>query len=429
LVSVNPAVVEDRASTVLKSTDLAIRDLLLQEDDPFALAVYLWTMRRHDLTFVNGDGLTSWGATWVHRILIEQKVGRRRDEEIVSAALAAAALIGTDALRGELSEIRAAMRAVVTAELARSPVPFRRLSYAAALLLAATTIGIDEPAMREAAGSIDSACAEAVPGGRLFGLPFAIGILQDQQLTSELEALQRGIVDALANPRTDYEDQIYLLQALWQLHQPHRATDGLIRQTSDLLNRSPGWLYLMAGLEEVAPAGDLAVPVPVSHLFRAALLDVTLQFRAASRASVERGIDTRYRGRRFVGLGAFGFGLIFLATPWFLLLRWVLPIAGSAKDYWLSSQYEALPAGTALGFLAAVLFGSFLAPLTASAVWALWSSLVVSAVESDRRIAELLIRRSGLILKWWLVFVVLAVFIGLGTGILAPELQHALSSK
>jgi hypothetical protein len=429
LVPVNPAVLDDRASTVVQSTDLAIRDLLVSGDDPFALAIYLWTMRLHDLTLVNGDSLSSWGANWVHRILVDRNIGRRQDEEIVSATLTAAALIGTDTVAGELDQFRTAVSAVLVPELDRSLIPFRRLSYAAAFLFAATTIGVDEPRIRQAAQAVGSAFANAVPGGRLFGLDFAIRALRDQQLNGELDALQRAITDALANPRTDYEDKVYLLQALWQVQDPEQPTEGVVRQTNDLLDRSPGWLSIMVALEEVHPAGDGTVAVNLSHLFRAALLDVALQLRSAARSYAEKEIDKRYRGRSFVGLGAFGFSLIVLALPWIALGRWILPLAVPAKEFWLLNQYDALPAALAIEVMAAVLFVSFLGPFTVGMIWTLWPLLVMSRVESDHRIAEMLVRRIRQVLMWWLVIVFLTVTIGFSTGVFAPALQHALSGK
>lgn len=429
MVSVNPAVLNDRASTVCQSADLAIRDLLVSSNDPFALAVYLWMMRQHDLTLINGDGLASWGANWAYRILINRQIGRRRDEEIVSATLAAAALVGTPTLAGELDEIRTAVGAILVAELDRSLVPFGRLSYAAVLLVAADTIGIDCPQIRQAAPAIGSAFADAVLGGRLFGLDFAVRILQHHQLNGELDALQRAITNALANPRTEYEDKVYLLQALWRVHGPQQATDKIIRQTCDFLDQSPGWLYLMAGIEEVLPAGDGTVAVIVSHLFRTALLDVLLQLRSRAKSHWEREIDKRYRGRRFVGLGAFGFGLVVLALPWIALVQWILPRTESAREFWLLDQYAVLAPASALLFLAACLFTSFLVPFSIGAIWTLWSSLVVSAVESDRRIVEVLMRRTWLISKWWLVCVGLAMIINLMTGIFGPAFQHVLSGK
>jgi hypothetical protein len=59
---------QERTDRLLQSTDLAIKELMDVEDDPLALALYLWTIRYHKVPLVNGDYLARWGVAWVRRI-------------------------------------------------------------------------------------------------------------------------------------------------------------------------------------------------------------------------------------------------------------------------------------------------------------------------------------------------------------------------
>lgn len=92
---------------VVRSVDRAVDRLLTDGNDPFSLALYLWVARIHGIVLVNGDGLAAWASTWVERSLVDGHVGRRKDTEVASAALAAMALRGIDAL----ADIDAAVRA------------------------------------------------------------------------------------------------------------------------------------------------------------------------------------------------------------------------------------------------------------------------------------------------------------------------------
>ena len=80
---------------LIQSIDFAIRDLLKTEDDPLALAMYLWTLREHKLSLINGDDLARWGTVWVYQVFVEGRDTRRKDEQATSAALANAALAQT----------------------------------------------------------------------------------------------------------------------------------------------------------------------------------------------------------------------------------------------------------------------------------------------------------------------------------------------
>jgi hypothetical protein len=80
-----------------------------------------------------------------------------------------------------------------------------------------------------------------VPGGRVFGLVFAAQLvksLNDQKLTASLE---NAATESLANDGIDFEDQAYVLQALWQLSDDSRPSESLMSLTEHLLKKVPVW--------------------------------------------------------------------------------------------------------------------------------------------------------------------------------------------
>jgi hypothetical protein len=129
---------------LVQSTDRAITRLLTEGDDPLALASYLWVVRTRGIVPINGARLVAWGVAWCRTIFADGRIGRRRDEDVASAALAAMALNGTDALVELHDSIRTGLERVVGRELDRRTIPFGWPAYSAIVLLAAHAFGVDE---------------------------------------------------------------------------------------------------------------------------------------------------------------------------------------------------------------------------------------------------------------------------------------------
>ncbi len=350
MVSLTTHSLPEKRDQVLRSVDLSIRDLLPQgERDPIALAMYLWVVRSHDLSLINKDGLVNWGVAWVRRVFIEKKVGRRSDEHIVSAALAAAALAGTGALSSMDADICMAIRQLLSAEIDQRPLPFGRPSYASIFLLAAAVLGIGESGTRTAK-ALGSAFRDSTAGGRVFGIGFAVQVLRKNHELENLDDLMRTVNSAVQDPRTGYEDELYLLQALWLNHDASSPNAKEVELTHHLLDRSPVWSYLFVGTEDVEAAGDGSVGVHLSHLCRAALVDVILRFGTYVDARADSMLDARYRGRRVVGFSAFGFVSLLLIGTWFIFGWLMMPWTDAAWRYWVQNDYGAMSQPSAFIF-------------------------------------------------------------------------------
>jgi hypothetical protein len=411
---------------LIQSIDFAIRDLLKTENDPLALALYLWTLRQHKLSLINGDDLVRWGTAWIYQAFIEGNVTRRKDEQVTSAALASAALAKVHDLSSIEDQVREKVQQSVSSELSRCAIPYDRPSYGAILLFAATILDVQEPRIGESAKAVISAFREAFPGGRLFGLGFAIQLLQQTRNRELLFIIEQSAYSALEDPRTNYEDQLYLLQALWLLSGETAPSKQLIELTGQILHNSPVWPYLMVGTEEILSAGDGQAIVGVSHLYRSILLDVILKYQQYVDVQAKVSLEAKHRGRSIVRYCAFGFGMVSEGVVWLLLAWAIVPSYSAARRYWLLHEYTAMTSQSALLYLTYVLLAIFILFYSPVFTWTWWSLLIRSKADSDRQIAEILGRSTLKVFLVWLTLIVVAVIIGLFTGVIEPAFQHAV---
>jgi hypothetical protein len=423
-VSFSPHV--ERSDRLQQSVDLAIRDLLGDGVDPLAKAAYLWTMRRHDKPLVNSDALVRWGFDWVRQILVEGETSRRRDEEVSSAALAAAALAGTKAFSSIREGVRAGLKAALDEELGRNRVPFRRPSYGAALLYGAHSLSVEAAGLREAILRTGESFRDSVPGGRLFGLPFVVRMLRDLKEENLAREMGQAVQDALADPKTSYEDQPYLVQALWE--SCGGVPDEAAMATAErVLAKSPAWGYLMNGAEDVPPAGDGRAVVFVSHLFRASLLDVLMSYQSAAAEHKEAQLDARYRVRAGISWSAFSFYVLILVIAWTGLMIPLVKHAGGAYRYWLLSDYSAMPKSWAvLYLLLGVNLFIYLSILTVMILPTLYRVFIKAQIGSDERIKKILGARLWASTKIWLGLMAVELVLGVLVELIIPSIQHTI---
>src|SRR6266702_1273044 len=155
-----------------------------------------------------------------------------------------AALAKTEGLSTLEGDIREKVQQIVARTLDQDTIPYNRPSYGALLLWAAALLNVQESRIEERAGAIVSAFREALPRGNVFGVGFVVQLLQHLQKRELLLFLQRSTASALDDPRTNYEDQLYLLHALWLFESEPRPTQQLIELTKQLIHTSPVWPYL-----------------------------------------------------------------------------------------------------------------------------------------------------------------------------------------
>lgn len=410
------------AARLVKSVDLAVRDLLEVNVDPFALANYLWVIQKHNVSLVNGDRLSDWARAWVRRILIENHVGRRADEEISAAALA----VGSLAHSGQITnrhEVVEGLRRQFNRSTLRATVPFDNPAYAAGLLVGAVRCGFDDSSIRRAIGRVRDVFEMSLPHGRLFGVAYVAELLNTLDIEHR-HAFWDRLSSELTNAGLGYEDQVYVAQGLCHL----ALSPGKARTSDDVsmdeielvVSRAPIWPYLMSGLEEVEPAGDSRIPIIVSHLYRAALLDVVLTLSHDAAQRQETQLDAKLRGRTATGAFALIGIVVSLSLPWLLLGTLLFPWIEVGRRYWLQKNYNVMDPSSALLLLGGVLIGFFFAIWTPSVLVSLYQLLVRSAVESDQRAAAAVWKDTKRALAIWATLAFALV------GLLNEPLLHTL---
>lgn len=418
----------ERSDRLHQSVDLAIRDLLGEDADPLAKAAYLWSTRRHDNFLINSDALVAWGLRWVRQILVEGETSRRRDEEIASAALAAVALVNTKGFSSLEYEVCTGVKAALDAELKGNSIPFRRPSYGAALLYAAHSLKIDAIGLHEAVVHTGESFIDALSGGRLFGLPLVVRMLRDLKEESLVLDMMQAVRETLADPKLNYEDQVFLLQALWESFDDS-PDESVMAATERIVSKSPVWGYLMNGMEDVPPAGDGHSVVYVSHLYRAALLDVTARYQARAAARAEEMIDDRHKGR---------FGVVWLAF-WGVLLSSVagcivmfIPLyayANAAGGFWVGGHPNAMRPLPALLYMLDTLTLTYVVIASIFVIPESYRIFVRSQIASDKRIKDILgakLRRAAV---WWFLSLVCAIAVNVYSNIISPGMQHLLKRE
>lgn len=412
-----------------QSIDIAIRRQLSLEDDPLALALYLWVAERHKVAFINSSGLVSWGVSWLRRVFIEHRIGQRRDEEIASASLAAIALIDSPLFQRIRDEVCSGVSELLSEEISRSLIPFRRPSYGVIFLLAAHKLGVDQPPIRRAARAIAQAYRESLPGGRLFGISFCVQLLQESGDQESLSDLEKPLLKAITDPRLGFEDHIYACQAVQQLRRENDSDDEMVKLIDDVVSKSPAHMYLMVGMEDMPPAGDEHVSVTVSHLYRASLLDVAIANRARILKQQELQVIARYQGSRLIGWSAFAFPTVLILGAWVILLYKIIPHLRAGVRFWFRGDDSAMPFSSALILLGAVLLLLYLMPAGAIIIRTLYSVLIRANVQSDQWIKDKLMPKLWTVTKWWAGAIVFAVILGVIVNIISPRFEHGLKVK
>jgi hypothetical protein len=420
---------QQRTDRLLQSIDLALKELMDEDDDPLALALYLWTIRSHKVPLVNSDSLARWGAAWVRRIFIDDNISRRRDEEVTSAALAAAALANTAALEDMENEIRLAVQRHISSELEQYAFPFHQPDYGAILLFAAHKLGADEPRSQNAAQAVLATYKSALPGGRMFGLGMAVETLKETGGSAALPDLSAHVLAALKDPRRDFEEQLYLISALWCCYDHDTLPKEIVEEAEQVVAGSPTWSYFMVGRETLLPAEEALEEVTISHLYRATLLDLVYRLRAISLSQRALRLDARYRGRKVVGFLAFCSLAFIFAGSWIGVIELLMPLVDAGKQYWLLGNHDPKLQISALLFAGGMLVSVFWAGFTFRAIKSLWILLVRKGVESDWRLGEILLQDARKVFRWWVIVLVISLFLGVVGNIFFSGLAPFFGGK
>lgn len=416
-----------------QSVDLNIRDLIADRDMPLPLATYLWCVRRHEVSLVNGDMLARWGIDWIRHIFITRDIGPREDEAVSAAALAAIALRGATELRELEAAVRLGLAHFLSTALDLSLVAFRRPAYAALLLLAAVAYDVQEPRLQDAIHATADAFIRTIPGGRLFGVGFLMELLVQTCDETRRTSLYTALRSMVTNTSTQYEDRVYALHALWlneapaagQSHHPEGITQLVERE----LDGSPAWPFVMSGDETVLPEGGSADRVTLSPLYRAMLLDLGLDVQEEAEARSEARMDALYRGDRDVLVSAFALWSLLLLVPTLALFVVVIEQLGPMYRFFILHDFRGAQNASVLTFTAILVILGFLAPFAMLTLVRLWRLMIIRAIQSDQRAWEIA-RKSALdVFKVWRYAVVGTILLGLVGSFLYPALAHILGAK
>lgn len=426
MVPVGSIVPQVKLDGLIQSVDLSVRDVLASQDDPFAASLYLWHFAEHGLVTVNGDSLSCWGDAWVQRTFVDGALGPRQDDEIAAASLAVVADRCGQRRRVSSVEIEIGLLRVLNGEIQSQMIPLRHPTYAAILLLAAVHRSAEVVTFTHAVERVADAFTDGVLNGYAFGMIFVVRLLQATHQSDRLEVLRSAALQRLLDPHVHYEEQLYLVQGLLSIDDTAALNTIARQQAEQIVESSPVWPSLMLGVEEIRAEGSPDYGIQVSHLYRVTLLDTLLRLRKDARRRFEDAIDARYRGRRIIGMSSFGFSLTILALLWIGLGLLMEPSLAAGAAYWTAKDYQAMSRAGAAAFLAGCATALLLALLSPVVLWTTWSLFVWSSVESDRRIAEVLLGRCKRVVQGWALVVVLAALINLLTGVASESFWYML---
>ncbi len=408
-----------------RSADAAIRNLLATRADVLALATYLWVSDEYDIPLVNRAALIRWGRTWPQSVLLENSPGQRADEAITSAALIVATLYNDRHAPGYRADLVTAVRSLIASMLPSESILFNRPGYASILLYAAARLGIRDPNLVAAADATVTLLT-APHCSRLFGIGFASRTLRSIGSRQVTEQLTSVIQARLQEPELDYEDQLYLAEALFALTSDGQSAKRVLPALSRTVASSPMSPFLTAGFGQVEPASDGFTHPPISDLYRALLLALVFAVYRTEHDNREELIDARYKGRRLTGLLASIGTLSVLVIIWCAVIAMLTSYGTAGIHYWLFKDFSAMTSDAALRFIAFAFTIPLIVMESGIFSWTSWNTLVVGAVESDRRYLEILLRRTKVAVKLWLGFVVIAILTNLVATFIAPATANLL---
>ena len=413
-----------KARLIHQSVDLAVRDLLVKEDDPFALAYYLWVMRQNRIDLTNGAKLSRWALTWVRRIFVDGCIGRRKDEELASAAIVATVLYRSGDLQIETDRIRGMLLGELATDLDRGKIPFGQPIYGCVLLRALVEFGYPHDKIEGSLKNVMDALMTHLRTGRALGIPFLAEILNDIGDVDALTKLSGAVDGALNDKSTDWESLIYLSQSTFLIEDTIALDLESFESLTNLALDSPIWSYAMVGVEEVTPLADSHASI--SHLLRGALWDVCIHISRHRDSRNQQWILQRYSNRRGLSVMAYSFVVLISLLLWIPFLYVLMPSTIGAFNYWIRGEYGAMSSFGAIGYLIGICLFALVVAEALTLTITLWQPLVRFALESDQRILEIARGPALTILKYWGRFVGGTLFVGFLLEALIPGLLHAI---
>lgn len=333
------------------AVDLNLKRTLMGDEDPFGRAVLLWTCLRHREQLVNLERLVAWARAYSRAVLVEGRLGRKRDEALTAALLAAAALKQAGSLSPlEVAVVRAAAAPLVENNIVPGCVPFDSPAYGAAMALACYTLGIDLPGDRD---TLRAVVERYLVGGRLdrpAGLALVAYALAHADLRGELQELRTRSLQQLGAAGVGHEARAYLAQAAWVASDVLGAEErkGVAPLVAETLKDSPVYEVLATGQDVVGADGPEGEVGRVSRLYLAAVHDLAAGYEQREAEMVRLAREARYTNRAghawlsFVGVAALTLApagvATWLAAPFLSLavsLYW-------RQQFWSATDVERL---------------------------------------------------------------------------------------
>jgi len=416
----------DRREQILRSVDSSIKRLLTENNDPLSLSCYLFVLQKHGTISINGDSLVSWGRGWGQRVMIDWQVGSRVDESVASAALAFAVLNASSTANSGTEQGIERLKSIIDSEIQKRQVLYNRQGYAAIILWAAKKLNIQSQSIDIAIDNLVKSFVRTIPTGQAFGLSFLVEVLWDLQDTDSMDLLKPAIGEALSNPENNFEDVGYLSQSLWYLLSDNNAIDCAAKSSEEILRSSPVWPYLAAGSEDIIVAGNSFNPTSISHLYRAALLDIAESYTGNVERLRLRALQKEYGGSKWINVSAFLLPPIVIGLAVCIVLYFLIPVSQAAHRFWILNEVTAMTKPTAvlyvLGWCIVILLTNALYQI----VRTLYPILIQSNLRSDLLIKDTLSPRLWTSTRSLAVAFFVIVVIGVLINLIAPSVQHLM---
>jgi hypothetical protein len=406
--------------------DLNLKRTLTTDDDPFGRAMLLWSCVRHREQLVNLDRLAAWARDYSRAVLVDGCPGRKRDEALAAALLAAAALrAGGMLVASELRVLRSAAGTVLQREVQPGQVPFDSPAYGAAIVLACDILDADLPGGR---ATLIAVARRYLEGGRVerpVGMALVAQALANAGQQAELEELCRLASSALLAAGLGYESRAYLAQALWTgadaLGDPARL------QAADLVEEaiqdSPVYAVLETGQDVVGADGPEGELGRVSRLYLAALHDLAAGYAQRHAEVTRKAREAKYAGTAKNAWLSF-LGLLLLVSPPTVLTTWLIwPFLLRAWNLYLRQQFwAATDTDRMVAALVSVLWSGILV-VAATILEVGFRLLVLRKVASDAHLADEVRRALTGGLRWWLVGVLVCGVGTVGLNLISTSIQ------
>ncbi len=271
----NPKKALERIETNLKY----LIDLDLNEDDmqndPLGLALYYHFTRKNDMQNINGTTLVSWARTYCFSKLVQREFSKKKDTETTAAILAYATLKNDKGYpETKKKAIERNIKYILETEGRRGRLYFDRPNFTAIILQAIKRAGIEVDGKDELLRATFSRYENNHAFGSLIGLPFLTELLLSCKEEILLARLNQVMQQKLKDHSTEYEDRLYITNALWQYHKAKNTLVEIKELAKSTIVEAP---IMRSDIINKGDISDITIRednLRISRIYKAELLDL-----------------------------------------------------------------------------------------------------------------------------------------------------------